>query len=272
MISALDRAFSEIHANIPPEILETAFMSDGPHNVSVDEKIRQEVILKRVRDDISVRGGKLKYITLRAEWGHFSSAPLGSGVSPGGMTFLIPPEAREFRDISAALETSFPYQLSASQNSVLTNFCARNSTNLTSLAQAALQSQTGGVQITYPSPVVYEGNVLGFNPPQSAFSPWQILVRLRYDDNFSGMDVSLIRPFVILCREAVRNYIYINLIMKIESNAVMRGADIGAMKDIVSSYSDANEKYEEGLLQLGGAEFFDPVRQRNLLIKMVQAI
>lgn len=272
MPDALRSAYAEIHNTIPDEILEVAFDTGGPSSISIDEAIRQKVILARVRDDISLRGGKLKQITLRSEWSHFSSAPLGAGVSPGGLSFLIPPEEREFRDISAAVEVSYPYQLAASQNSVLTNFCARNNTTLSSLATAALQSQTGGVQITYPQPIVYAGNVISFNPPQSAFSPWQVLVRLKYDDNFSNMDVSVVRPFAEICLEAVKAYIYKKLIFKIESNAVMRGAEVGVMKDIVSSYADANEKYKELLLQVGGAETFDPVYQRNLLIKMINAM
>lgn len=57
--------------------------------------------------------------------------------------------------------------------------------------------------------------------------------------------------------------------MTIESNLVTRGVELGVVKDIVSSYSDANEKYEEQLLAMTGAQIYEPDRLRNILLRMV---
>ena len=83
------------------------------------------------------------------------------------------------------------------------------------------------------------------------------------------MDVSLHESFNKVCEYAVKAYIYTKLIFSIESNLVVRGMDIGIMKDIVSNYADANEKYDEQLIALGGAEIFDPERLSGILRRMV---
>ena len=57
--------------------------------------------------------------------------------------------------------------------------------------------------------------------------------------------------------------------MTIESNLVTRGVELGVVKDIVSSYSDANEKYEEQLLAMAGTQIYEPDRLRNILLRMV---
>ena len=50
---------------------------------------------------------------------------------------------------------------------------------------------------------------------------------------------------------------------------VIRGYEVGIMKDIVNSYADADEKYNEALLALGGSEVFEPQRLEGILRRMV---
>jgi hypothetical protein len=83
------------------------------------------------------------------------------------------------------------------------------------------------------------------------------------------MDVSTIQPFCQLVEYAVKSYIYTKLIMTIETNLVVHGLEIGVMKDIVSTYADAAEKYDEMIIKLGGAEHYDPTRLEGILRRMV---
>ena len=137
------------------------------------------------------------------------------------------------------------------------------------MACAALQSRTGANTLTAPVGTVLPGNVIKLNPPQYNFVPWQVMVRLEYDDNFSGMDVSIVEPFTKLCEFAVKQYVWTKLIFKIETNLNYRGVELGVFKDIVSGYQDAGERYEEQLLQVGGSSYFEPERLYNILSKVV---
>ena len=56
MIGALDRAFAEIYNDIPMPILEAAF-TPWKYDVSMDQRMRDEVITKRVLGDCSINGG-----------------------------------------------------------------------------------------------------------------------------------------------------------------------------------------------------------------------
>ena len=270
MIDALNRAFARIYNVIPKQVLEAAF-NPMQEDVSLDEVIKEKVLLARVRDDLSVRAGKLKRFMLTLDMCKYTSSPspYALGVSGSYSTFLVPPEEREHRDIACILQLRFPYSINTSSTGSFYNSCSVKGNSLGNLACAALNAQTGGNVLTNPQGILHPGNIITLDPPAYAFVPWQCTVRLKYDDNFSGMDVTEIAPFTQLCEQAVKAYIYTNLIFDIETNLVYRGMDLGIIKDIVNGYSDANEKYDELIIACGGANVFDPDRLKILLTKMV---
>ena len=102
MLSALARAFSDIRASIPKVILEMAFNPTASSTVSLETAIMQEVILPRVKDAVSVRGGRISEIILNQDWSHFTPSPSTYAVGQGGTfsTYVVPPEARENRAVS----------------------------------------------------------------------------------------------------------------------------------------------------------------------------
>jgi hypothetical protein len=271
MIDGLRRAFSEIYANIPLPVLQAAFDVHEFSNISLDELIKQRVLLARVRDDVSIRGGKLFQMILNLDWALFTSSPspFALGVSGSYSSFRIPASARENRDIACVMSVRFPYTIGTSSTGNFYNTCSVKGDTMGGLACASLQSQTNSNMLSYPTGEVLPGNVIHLNPAQYNFTPWEVIVRLCYDDDFSGMDVSSIRPFCEVCLEAVKQYCYTNLMMKIESNLVFRGAEIGYMRTVVESYSDAGEKYNEALLRLGGAELYQPQRLQYILRRVV---
>ena len=270
MIGALRTTLMYIMSIIPPQVLEAAF-KPYKYNTSLDDRILSEVILARVRDDVSVRGGRVFKIILNQNWCKYTSSPspYALGISGAYTVFHIPPEARGNRDIVCALGVRFPYTLGTSNSC---NFYSNDSikgNTVSGLACAALQAQTGANQLSVPQAIVKEGNIIQLDPPQYNFVPWQVITRLRYDDTFSSMDVSSIEPFKKLCEYAVKSYIYTNLIFDVESNLVFRGQELGVIKDIVGQYSDSEDKYNDMLKEFGGAAIYEPDRLRNILIRCV---
>lgn len=269
MVDGLRQALARIYL-IPRPILEAAF-EPFQMEESLDEIIRQKVLLARVRDDMSLRGGRVFRLLLDLNWCKYttSPSPYALGISGSYSTYAVPPEAREQRDISAVLSVRFPYSINTSSTGGFYHDQATGGNTVGGLACAALNAQTGAGLLTTPQGLIRPGNVIQLDPPQYNFVPWQVTVRLKYDDNFSGMDVSLVQPFAHLCEHAVKAYIYSQLIFKIESNVVYRGMELGVFREIVSSYADANDKYDEQLLQVGGAEVLEPERLKGILTRMV---
>lgn len=271
MLDALTQAYGQIHNTIPREVLEAAFEPFNNPDMTLDELIRQKVIVPRLLEAVSARSGKLCRIILQLDWCDYTSAPspYALGISGSYTTYKIPPEAREHRDISCVVQIRFPYQIGTSASGNFYNNCSMSGTTVGQLACAALQSQTGSNQLVYPTAQVLPGNVIKLDPPQFNWVPWAVMVRLKFDENFSGMDVSSLRTFAQLCEYAVKAYCYNQLIFKVESNLVFRGVELGVMKDIVNSYSEANERFEEFLLAFQGAQTYEPDQLDQILRYMV---
>lgn len=274
MLSPIKRALSDIHATIPNTILEAAFNPNADYRISLDQAIVNQVILARVKDAVSVRGGRVMDIVLQQRWAHHTVSPTPFAVGTTGTfsSFVIPPEARENRDINAILGIHLLTAMgTGSQNAMYSNLTLGGVT-LAGLGHQALQAQTARNVIALPTPELKDGNVVVLNPPQNNFAPWTVTVRLSYDDNFSNMPGALLEPFSKVVLAAVKTYIYTQLMIKIESNAVIRGAEIGVIKQIVDRYADADQEYHEALLAMGGAEMFDPARTSRILRRIIKHV
>lgn len=271
MLSALARAFSDIRASIPKVILEMAFNPTASSTVSLETAIMQEVILPRVKDAVSVRGGRISEIILNQDWSHFTPSPSTYAVGQGGTfsTYVVPPEARENRDITNILGINLTSRMNVGVGYLALGNALDRGVTMPVLANRALRAQMGTDAPILPTPILRDGSTIVLDPPQHTFIPWAVTVRLDYDENFSNMPSPLLEPFSDVVVWAVKAYIHTNLTILIDSNAVFRGADIGVIKSIVESYSEANEKYKEALEKMGGAEVYDPSRTMRLLRRIL---
>lgn len=270
MVDPVRQALIRIYHTIPKPILEAAFRNIAEDDTSsLDSLIIDKVFVARMRDDLSVRCGKVFRLLLEHSWCHYASSPspYALGLSGTFSVYHIPPEAREHRDIAAVMEVRFPYNLGQQTN--FYSDCSTKGNTLSSLACAALSSQTFSNALVVPRANLRAGNVIKLEPPQFNFVPWQVKVRLKYDDSFTNLEVSETGQFPKLAEYAVKAYIYNTLIMEIETNTVVRGLELGIVREIVSSYTDAGEKYDEQLLEFAGASVLDGDRLECVLRKMV---
>lgn len=270
MIDALSRAYARIYNTIPMPILEAAFRP-YESDMSIDALIKERVLIPRVKDDLSTRAGKVLRLILQLDWCEYTYAPspYALGVSGSYSTYRIPPETREFRDIACVMSVRFPYTIGTSSTGTFYNDISTQGNTAGGLGQSVLQSKTMSNLLVSPTGVLRPGNIISLNPQQYNFVPWMVYLRVCFDDNFSGLDVSEDIPFAQLCEYAVKAYIYTNLIFAVESNMVYRGMELGVFKDQIQNYSDANEKYDEALIACGGANIYDADRLKGILSRMV---
>ena len=271
MLDALRSVFARIHRNMMPEILDLTFEPWNHPDKNLDQLILEEVILASVRDDASRQGGKMINIILQLDWAQYTSSPSPYALGIGGAysTFKIPPEAREHRDIVTCVSVRFPYNVGRGASGNMYHDKLVAGTSLGALACAALKSQTGEGTFTFPHGSICPGNVIKLDPPSMNWIPWMVKVRLKFDDNFSGMNSSSLETFQKACELAVKAYAYSHLRARVESNAVLRGVDLGVIREEVQSYSDAAEKYDEIIRNFHGAEILDDTRLPFILSKMV---
>lgn len=270
MIGALERAYKDIYSEIPMPVLQAAF-EPSKYDVSLDERIKQEVILKRVRDDASINGGKVKSLILDQRWVKFVDTPSAYASCPTGAysAYHIPEHERDHRDIVTVTKVEYPNSIVMGNGGGFMANHFLGGRTLSNVAMSALRSNTYSHAIIYPTAIVKAGNIIKLDPPQFSFIPYKLTVRLRYDEEFVNMDVSSIDFFAKSVTNAVKAYIYQKLIFQIETNTVYRGMEIGIMRDIVNTYADANEKYIESLKMFSGGELLDVERAKNILSAMI---
>lgn len=271
MLSPLKTALTRVYSTIPPQILKAAFEDEASYDVSMDELIKQKVIVPRVLEDVSQRAGKIKNIVLQLAWARYAAPPTNTTLAVSGAfsVFVVPPEEREYSDMLCVLDMRLPYSLATAGQASLLSDCSLMGNTVGGLACAALQSATKANMIPLPTCRVGPGNCLIIQPEVLNYVPWIVRVRLRYDDEFATMDIQSIDSFNQLVEWAVKAYIYNNLIFNIETNPVYRGVELGIIREIVQTYSDANDKYSEYLLALQGSDVLSPTRLRSILSKMV---
>lgn len=271
MLDALRAVYARIHRNIMPEMLELCFEPWNHPDKTLDQLILEKVILASVRDDASRQGGKMMDIILQMDWAKYTNSPSPYSLGLGGAysTFLVPPEAREHRDIVCCVSVRMPYNVGTSTTGNFFNDRVARGNTVGAMACAALKAQTMAGSFVFPRAIIEPGNVIRLMPPSMNWVPWMVKVRLKFDDNFTGMESSSLDSFSKACEFALKTYMYSHMRAKVESNAVLRGADIGVIREELQSYSDASEKYDEAIRAFHGAEILDNTRLPYILAKMM---
>lgn len=253
---------SHIFHNIPKSILETAFVpkGGGPKN-SLDFYIWKTVIEKRVLPDCNLFAGKKKHILLTQDMLEKVNLPRDYTMmnSSDIGVFRIPPEKREYRDISHVIEVRYPYSASG-YNSV--NFPTNSNHGHTVLSKAnqVLNSHTHAHNEAPPRPVLLSNNLVKLDPPQFNHLDYLLVCMLKYDNNFTNLNPDSIMPLKELALSATKAYIYNELVLKIAHVSMLHGQEFGSFREKVEQYESENERYEELLREFrGGATLDDEV-------------
>ena len=256
---------NRINSTIPLPILNEAFEPDKRY-MSLDECIREDVICRRVLDDCNLFAGKVSRIVLQASWAEKTNIPPMLGIiSTGSYTvYRIPPMMRENKRIVAVVSLEYPPQY-YSGNLLTYGGASLTGSTAGDLACQALNSVSGGSQFYKPTPILKEGHLVYIYPPQSTHIDWIMTCRLEYDSEYTNINDSAVKPLVDLVECATKAYIYNKLILKIDAVKLEGGYEMGKFREIVESYADQNEKYDELLMNFRGGALLDPDRMARII-------
>ena len=270
MISALDNAFKTIYRKIPKPILEMAFTPDM-FNVTMDQRIKDEVITASVLSDVSIYCGKIKKIPLSSTYLEQTRPdPLygGGSLITGSAVYRVPPAAREYRDIVQVIDITFPYEYTAYGDAPF-GFGGIGNT-LKTLSDRALTSRNQWNNGITPQPILQPGNMITINPPNVYVNDWILECRLGFDEEFTGLPLAGVQHLSDLIVMAVKSYIYNKLIIDIDKAALSGGQEIGVVKTIIEKYEDLEQPYKDALDALRGALVVaDPDTMRELMLMML---
>lgn len=238
-MNVMQEAVSRVRHVIPVEILDDAFI-DPRHRgfglpVSLDDQIISKVVRSRVMADMNLIGGiemSVPLDGLRAD--SYDAGRLS--------VYIIPKDRTQGRNIVNPLNVQFS-RIGGYNNPVAplnSSQMLRTARGLMTTAQAAPITSTAKVRLIAENTVVVE-NSYAIQP--NAF----LRCIVEHDENLGGIQPTSFHVFFQLVEYAVKAYVYNALVMKIGQARLSGGQELGVYRDIVESYSDANQMYTEYL-------------------------
>lgn len=251
MSTAIKYALNQVRQRIPKQILDIVFKPTTKYglsrlqytNVSVDSTIRNEVIEGRIRPDIDTYGVQEELISLAGL--HREIVPDNTFPS---FVCHVPKERTGDRVITQAIAvtlTPIGFGMGYGNMSPGLNNTRCPTPIMLQTAQAIVDSN-GSAPVNQTSEVsligentIYVKN-MGINQQNLS-----LRCLLASDSEFGNLKRPSWRKFGELVVWATKAYIYNNYIIELDQNELQGGSPIGAFRNIIEGYSDADTTYME---------------------------
>jgi hypothetical protein len=230
-------ALNHIKFTIPREILDTVFIERNRFlrqvPMTVDAHITNEVIRARILPELNLVGGAEIFVALQGI--------MPERINQYTSVYKIPKSRTGGRSIISVLNVTFSDPTATSNYGTATG-C--QSTEMLTTAQAMVDAM-GTIPITSTSHVqlVGENTVM---VRDTVLLPANIYLRcvVENDSNLSHLQARSYPAFFKLVEFAVKAFIYNNHIIQMDVGELYGGHNLGRFKEVVDSYSDAEEMYQ----------------------------
>jgi hypothetical protein len=108
-----------------------------------------------------------------------------------------------------------------------------------------------------PTPIIHDKNTIRLDPPFPNHVDSLLVCMLGYDSDFTNISPAMIKPLCDMGIYATQMFIYKELKIDVDQAYIEGGSELGAFKELIESYSDAKEKFQEALMKFRGASNFD---------------
>lgn len=234
-MGALQKAIQDVKFAIPREILEEVFIrkefNRTPMPVSLDAMIREKVINERVIPDCNLAGGNMIEIPL-------DNVP-AEQIDTARYIYRIPANLTQNRKISRVVSLTI-----GPSNTMNNSYMGVNGySQILDAAQGMMNAQMGIPIVSTAYIRLVGDNVLLVSDVLSMPRTCFLRCYLEYDDEFNTLQPTTYRPFSKLVELATKAYIYNNQVIPTGMNRLVGGMELGRYREIVDSYSDANQMY-----------------------------
>ena len=253
-MNPIAKALDNIKYTIPYDVLKATFTD--PHtswrnpNLSIDELISSKVIRPRVLMDCNLVGGTTTNISL-------------DGINPEYIddhttVYVIPPERTGGKTILSVLSLGYLGYGNGYGNMMgsLAHVAPTSMNSVTQATQRISDSYSAMPPVANAQVELVGHNVIMVREQNRISSVYYVRCILTNNDNMSNISPRSILQFAKLCELAVKSYIYNTMIIKIDQAYLMGGQELGAFKNIVESYADAEELYNTHLREVWQATAF----------------
>jgi hypothetical protein len=250
-MSAIRKAIAELHYRIPRALLEKAFIDRQTtwgvlSRSNIDEQIMTLVVKPRVLVDCNLVGGIQVLIPL-------------AGLSfqqPDAQTTVvhIPKSRTQGRSIMSVLHVAYlsPLQVAGINGGVSGGWGSSYDTADNSAAMSNAFGMMAAldkipVVSTAAARLVAENTVMirdVVSVPSNAF----VRCIVSNDDELSDIQPKSYPAFCKLVEHAVKSYIYNTLVIEIDVGELRGGFNIGIFKGILEKYEEAEQNYQDYLL------------------------
>ena len=260
------KALDELKFRIPIFILREVFKEKGFYNwsqtpISLDEQIKQKVINPRVLVDCNLVGGAELSIPL-------DSVKIVSA-QPNMTVFHIPKDLTQGRSILSVLNIGFmaPNALTAGSTGF---FKACSVTPVLGAGQDITNALSPIPQVSTAKVELVAENTVLVSEIMASLAGGFLRCIVMNDPDMSHIQLRTIPAFCRLVELAVKSYIYNNQSIAIDSAYLQGGVELGKFKDIVDSYADAEEMYQEFLkTKWGKISFMNDRTTKNRYLKLM---
>lgn len=231
-------ALQQLKHKIPIEILKLAFKSDyqpgfrwggDQRSQSMDSIIRDRVIDARVNEDCNLKGGSQITVDLNKASVETIDYYTKCYRIPYHLTSgkrIISVQSVSYRNVAYGTVSGGNQIASA----VMDMYKAMSSMTIVDTAEVAIVGD----------------NIVTVKDNQRVLSDHYILLcTVENDANLNNLQPGAWKVYSKLVELAVKAYIYNNLVIPMDQGALSQGVNIGAIKEKIDSYSDADEQYEE---------------------------
>ena len=249
MQNPINYSIRHIMRNIPNRILNEAFMKDLPYTRSgvrnLESRIKTEIIDNIVKPDCDIVGGRELKLDI-------------SGLSPisvetDGLVYKIPTSMTGGAAITSAEYASFVINATAGTGFGTSPAMYANTISPSPLANTLSSimnaSSPDPVTGTADCHVMDSGVNTVFIKAKNRQKIYWLLVQVENDDRLNQLSPKSYPDFAKLCLFAAKAWIYNKLIIEIDEGKIQGGAELGTFKNILDSYSDAAENYNEWLIE-----------------------
>lgn len=242
-MNVIAKSVSDLKFKIPRQILEAVFVRRDVNwrqtQTNIDENIMATVIRPRLLVDCNLVGGAEVFVPLE-------NVP-SERMNDYTTVYHIPKSKTQGRSILSVSNITFndPTRMStAGIGSVQGNTAMLRAGNAMVDAMGNIPvTSTAKVQLIAENVVMVQDTIV---------LPANIYLRctIANDENMSHIQLRSYLAVSKLVEFAVKAYIYNELVIEMGQTMIYGGQDLGVFKDIVDSYSDANELYETHLREV----------------------
>lgn len=259
-MDAIAIALRKTMERIPPDILELAFEQDIKRGMVVDVAIHDNIIVKSVVPDCNLYSGHVKPIRLKSS---YRESVTGRDSYDETAVFRIPPDEREGKPITSVISVRPDATYASSGYPVHDLFQAGGHTAM-QRGFGALTVETGRAYSDSAPTVQLKSNDIITLYPGANYDGWVAYCRLAWDTTMHQLNNDAIDTFSQLVIFATKRYIYNTLYLRVERGMIASGTPLSVLQNLISEYSDSDERYREALLEFRGATMFDDSTRRAL--------